>query len=119
MYGRVGVELCYQREEFSLGAIRTVAMLERSPPDLAALLDLPAHIDVACRIVADQPRRKCRRGPVGLREIRYVMGEIGHQLLDRRRAFDHAGHLSITDTEDLAGTAKHTLQQLNKTRTGG
>src|SRR3546814_2718215 len=69
VYGRVGVELCYQREEFSLGAIRTVAMLERSHPDLAALLDLPAHIDVACRIVADQHRRQCRRGPVGLREI--------------------------------------------------
>src|SRR3546814_20341312 len=31
-------------------------MLERSHPDLAALLDLPAHIDVACRIVADQHR---------------------------------------------------------------
>src|SRR3546814_14187614 len=70
MYGRVGVELCYQRAEFSLGAIRTVAMLERSHPDLAALLDLPAHIDVACRIVADQPRRQCRRSPVGSTEIR-------------------------------------------------
>src|SRR3546814_3046241 len=93
MYGWVGVELCYQREEFSLGAIRTVAMLERSHPDLAALLDLPAHIDVACRIVADQHRRQCRRGPVGLREIRYVMGEIGHQLLGRRRSEEHKSEL--------------------------
>src|SRR3546814_18580822 len=61
MYGRVGVELCYQREEFSLGAIRTVALLERSHPDLAALLDLSAHIDVACRIVADPPSSEERR----------------------------------------------------------
>src|SRR3546814_8430548 len=78
MYGRVGVELCYQREEFSIGAIRTVAMLERSHPDLPALLDLPAHIDVACRIVADQHRRQCRSGPVGLRELQYVMRSEEH-----------------------------------------
>src|SRR3546814_16113818 len=65
MYGRVGVELCYQREEFSLGAIRTVAMLERSHPELAALLDLPAHIDVACRNGADQHRRQRGGGPGG------------------------------------------------------
>src|SRR3546814_12911490 len=77
MYGRVGVELCYQREEFSLGAISTVAMLERSHPELAALLDLPPHIDVACRVVADQHRHHCRWGPVGLREIRSHMAEIG------------------------------------------
>src|SRR3546814_5877624 len=50
MYGRVGVELCYQREEFSLGAIRTVAMLERSHPDLARSEEHTSELQSLMRI---------------------------------------------------------------------
>jgi hypothetical protein len=76
MHGRIGVELSNQRKQIGQCDVGRQHMLERGHPGGAGLLAFVAHIDFACRVIADQHHREPRRHAVIAGEARRLFRAV-------------------------------------------
>jgi hypothetical protein len=61
VHGRISVERGDSGQQFGFGQARVVAFEDRAHPAFLTRLDLVAHVDLACRIVAHQDHGQPRR----------------------------------------------------------
>ena len=88
---RIGVELGDELEQHLLGRVLGKLVLERLHADLDGLRGLVAHVDLACRILADEHHGEPGREAVLRLEPCHVGGDVGAHLGGNCLAVDEVG----------------------------